>query len=345
MSETINKSVSDTISIIIPIYNSTEYLGECLESVLFQTVIPYEIIIVDDGSEEEKAGIIDDYGKRSELIKVFHTKNRGQHAARDYGISKSKGEWLLFLDSDDVLAEDAIETLLKYIKFPEYNKIDCYIYRFKTFSGQFDQEKEIEESITIIDNKRELYKTVFTDETYNPMWIKAVKKSLFTSDYSEFYDVRMGEDLIQSIDVYRNAKTVAFIDKTLYYYRTNNNGITNSIRKRKYSFESRPCELVHKFLIEEAVFNDEDWVEYDQKALLMFIQEIERVIISKMSFSEIRSQLIEAHNSKHYINYISNVKCILFKGKKITIYLFRKQLYLGLFLLGVIRRDLLRRYG
>lgn len=100
------------VSVVIPVYNTEKYLEKCVNSVLNQTYKNTEIILVDDGSRDESGKICDNFAKAYENISAYHTENRGQSHARNYGIKKSKGEYISFIDSDDYIAKDMIERLV-----------------------------------------------------------------------------------------------------------------------------------------------------------------------------------------------------------------------------------------
>ena len=101
------------ISIIVPIYNSEKYLYRCIDSLLKQTFRDYEIILVNDGSTDNTSVIIDDYANKYDFIKVFHNKNMGAGASREFGISKASGHWVMFVDSDDTIPNNALDELIK----------------------------------------------------------------------------------------------------------------------------------------------------------------------------------------------------------------------------------------
>lgn len=100
-------------SIIIPVYNAELYLSESLESVLAQTVSDYEIIVVNDGSTDSTGSICDEYAKQYNIIKTLHIENQGASHARNIGISYAQGEFLLFLDADDLWKEELLSTIEK----------------------------------------------------------------------------------------------------------------------------------------------------------------------------------------------------------------------------------------
>lgn len=101
------------VSIIVPVYNTETYLNQCIDSILAQTYHNLEIIIIDDGATDNSADICESYSD-SRII-VYHTENRGLSAARNYGIDKSHGEYIYFVDSDDWIDADLIEKAMKCI--------------------------------------------------------------------------------------------------------------------------------------------------------------------------------------------------------------------------------------
>ena len=98
-------------SIIIPVYNVAPYLRECLDSVLAQTFTDWECLCVDDGSTDNSGAILDEYAQKDPRFRVFHKPNGGVSSARNLALDNAKGEWILFLDSDDCLFFDACEVL------------------------------------------------------------------------------------------------------------------------------------------------------------------------------------------------------------------------------------------
>ncbi len=99
------------ISVIVPVYKAEKFIDECIGSVLNQTFSDFELILVDDGSPDNCGAICDDYATKDDRIKAFHQKNGGVCSARNTGLDHATGEYILFLDSDDYMPNDAIETL------------------------------------------------------------------------------------------------------------------------------------------------------------------------------------------------------------------------------------------
>ena len=101
------------ISVIVPVYNVEPYLRKCLDSIVNQTYRDLEILVIDDGSTDGSGKICDEYAEKDERVKVFHTKNRGLSCARNLGLDEAKGERIGFVDSDDWIEPNTVETLVK----------------------------------------------------------------------------------------------------------------------------------------------------------------------------------------------------------------------------------------
>ena len=104
--------INDLVSVIVPIYNVEQYLKECIESIINQTYKNLEILLIDDGSTDKSLKICKDFKDKDPRVKVFHNSNYGPSYSRNFGIDKSKGEWISFVDSDDILSPIFIQTLL-----------------------------------------------------------------------------------------------------------------------------------------------------------------------------------------------------------------------------------------
>lgn len=147
----------EKISIIIPAYNAEKYIGETIDSLLQQTYHPIEIIIIDDGSNDSTRKIMDNYQKKhSKIIKCYSQENRGQSATRNQALQYVSGEFIAFVDADDVLKKDCLEKLYKsitksnsdiaicgYEKFYDSNNNIFYIRNPKDWEVQFDKFKHV----------------------------------------------------------------------------------------------------------------------------------------------------------------------------------------------------------
>lgn len=117
-------SKKGVISVIVPIYNTANYLNKCIQSLVNQTYQHLEIILVDDGSNDGSADICDRYASEYDYITVIHTKNGGSSAARNIGIKHGSGDYISFIDSDDYISEDFYESMMNYM-LPDVDIVSC----------------------------------------------------------------------------------------------------------------------------------------------------------------------------------------------------------------------------
>ena len=119
--------MSDSVffSVLIPVYNVEPYVRECLDSILDQGYEKLELLVVDDGSTDRSGAICDEYAARDARVKVFHKPNGGLMSARRYAIERARGDYILFVDSDDSLLPRAFETLDRAVR---ESGADCVIY-------------------------------------------------------------------------------------------------------------------------------------------------------------------------------------------------------------------------
>jgi len=220
-------------SIIIAVYNVEKYLEECLDSILAQSYSNWEVILVDDGSTDDGSGkICDVYAQKDERFQVFHRKNEGSLMARRYGLSKSRGDYLLFIDSDDYIHKDLLKSVDKIIA---QTQSDLVIYRFKWVNKVKEVDSEIIFPEGTIIGKDGLPKSVLWEKlpvcnSLNNLWLKVVKRQCMDmdADYSKYAFLQFGTDLMQSLPILDRAQKIFFTEKMFYYYRYNDMGISSS---------------------------------------------------------------------------------------------------------------------
>lgn len=123
-------------SVIVPCYNLAPWIGACLDSVLSQSFLDWECVVVDDESRDESGAILDDYAARDARIRVIHQANKGEGGARNTGIAAAKGEWVFFLDGDDVMASGALQHLDRLITaYPDEQLIRFGYEQFQDGTG------------------------------------------------------------------------------------------------------------------------------------------------------------------------------------------------------------------
>lgn len=208
------------LSIIIPVYNVEDYIEECLNSVLSQNMRDCELILVDDGSQDKSGDICDYYATKCEFISVFHKKNGGLSSARNFGMLKAIGEYIAFLDSDDRLAEGAIDRIIKWCK----NGTDlCFMKAIKFFEGgkTLPLGDGIDKNRIYHKRKDEVIKYLSTRPKYpGSSCTKIYRRAFLQQNKIEFpKDRRTNEDLGFVLDCILKANTYDVLDFPYYEYR------------------------------------------------------------------------------------------------------------------------------
>ncbi len=204
------------ISIVIPVYNSEQYLPECLDSVVSQSYGNISIILIDDGSVDSSGRICDSYASSDPRIRVFHTGNLGTSAARNTGISESDGEYVCFIDSDDHVAPDYVEYLLKLATDHQTDISVCQ---------RFNSRKPPKKNSILTDNQSCMRSFVKTAEIDSVVWGKLYKRSLF--DGILFPAGKRYEDEFTIYKLIAKANRIAVGSESKYYYRKNDKSFMN----------------------------------------------------------------------------------------------------------------------
>ena len=214
-------------SILIPVYNVEKYIDECMQSVLQQTYQNFEVIIIDDGSTDSSGDICDRYAQQDQRLNVFHIKNNGLMHARRYALQYAVGDYIVFLDSDDYLELNALEILKETIE--KYN-CDCAIYGYQSVCEHKVLTVTCDSVVQVITDKKLNLRKCFFPLSYNAMWRKCVKRKVFSDfDYTPYYYIQLGEDIVQSFDIVHNSEKIVYLDRVLINYRANQESITNTI--------------------------------------------------------------------------------------------------------------------
>lgn len=222
------------ISVIVPVYNVEKYLRTCIDSLLSQNFMPYEIILVDDGSTDTCPFICDEYANANEIIKVIHKKNAGLGYARNTGIENANGDYITFVDSDDYCDHDYIETFIKEVE--KYQCDTCKTsYRRVNDSGEILSSNPVTPGVFADDAVRnELLPRIMGSlpNTHDAIPLSACA-TLFSLEIINEHGLKfpserawISEDTMFNIYYYSYAKNVVLLNQITYNYRVNNNSLT-----------------------------------------------------------------------------------------------------------------------
>lgn len=223
------------ISVIITAYNAEKYIKECIISVISQTFVDYEVIVINDGSTDYTEQIIHDFLSNDKRIFYHYQENQGVAAARNLGLKKAQGKYIVFVDSDDIVDTDYLKIL--YDNLVMYNA-DISICGNKRFTDFIELEsfQENTETILIEMNSTEALSNLIDDDWLkNYSWDKLIKKELFNG--ISFPENRKNEDTPVIYQIISKAQKIIYTTKELYFYRINNNSLTGKADLRfEYDF-------------------------------------------------------------------------------------------------------------
>lgn len=214
------------VSIIMPLYNKETYITSSVESVLRQTFYDYELIVVDDGSTDRSAEIVQNYANQDNRIRLVKIKNSGVSNARNVGLSQAEGEWIQFLDADDQIDR---EYLFKSMKILEKEAPDILFSDFWMVNPQGKKVRQITSDLTGDRNQKELCDTYISLQDKNGFFgfisNKLFKRSLLMESGASFsVKIKLAEDLDFYSQIYPYAQKVYFSSVCSFYYlQTNEN--------------------------------------------------------------------------------------------------------------------------
>ena len=224
------------ISVIMPVFNCEKYLNEAIESVLNQSFDDFEFICVDDGSTDNSLKILQDFEKKDNRIQVFHQENKGGGAARNFALKKATGNYLLFIDSDDILYSDALEKTHELIK---QKNVDFIL--FKAINYDSDVDKYFGEAYFTMDAIYDkVGNRVFSYDDLGEVMFKMSATpwgKLYNFDFikncgAQFAEGIIFHDNLFFWDMLFASKKICFYNETLYVRRVHSNSIQESKDKR-----------------------------------------------------------------------------------------------------------------
>ncbi len=252
-------------SVIIPVFNSERYLRKCLKSIVNQTYKDFEVVIVDDGSTDSSPEILDEFASKDTRIKVYHFKNRGVTKARQIGVLLSRGEYILFVDSDDTINLELLSMIKKTIdNFPnvEMIRFKCRMINDKPgYDHELYNDYNSEYNV-VYSGLEAIKKWTNPDKRYEIFWLYAIKRQQAEIIQKAPNFKSSGDYAIVPL-IIASSKEVVMINYIGYNYTCDNyDSITHSLgtereKERALNFISAYCYLITNMRIigEESDFD------------------------------------------------------------------------------------------
>ncbi|MCQ2520961.1 MAG: glycosyltransferase [Lachnospiraceae bacterium] len=288
------------LSIIIPVYNVEKYIEKCIESILNQTFLDYECILVDDGSKDSSGTLCDEYAEKDQRIKVIHKSNGGLVSARQAGIQIATGEYVGYVDSDDFIHADmyfdmcerarehsadiVVCDLQDYVDGEELHRNPSLMEWEGLYFGKKLKEELIPNSLSI--------KPFFNFGVAPSLCNKIIRRKLLLQHQLEVKaEISLGEDACCSYFCLLEADKVFFCKERYYYYRKNENSITQSFDSQKYI---KTIDELNFFWNKLQKYNDEQFkiqfLQYASHMMTNIVYDHLRLGYYRKNFSDMKMQ-------------------------------------------------------
>ena len=273
------------ISIIVPVYNVEKYIEKCLNSIINQTIKDIEIVVVIDGSLDNSRNIVYEFAKKDSRIKIIDRENKGVYLSRIDGIKAATGDYLMFVDSDDVIKENMVEVLLKEIVSSNTDLVRCK-WLTKINNEYVKEQVKIDNYNKILKKEFEpyLYDLLYNTIFFNSMCKQLVKKEVFKDIDTSNSNLKYGEDLAFECQILNNINSFKIIDEYLYIYNIHEDSITNKKDINVISKKILDCINVNKLLCEYIdIFKIKDKKKYNNLNITKLYKNITYQLINLSS--------------------------------------------------------------
>lgn len=297
-----NQEKDELISVIVPVYNVEKYLHQCLDSILAQTYINLEVILVDDGSKDNSGIICDEYADKDLRCRVIHKQNAGLGMARNSGMEIMSGEYVTFVDSDDWIDSELIENLHRamikwnvdfcksgFIRFREDTKLKTVHYMEEYFSGDEARKKLLPRMIGSSPSQHDSVEMCVCGALYKTKIIKEYRV-VFPSER-----ILISEDMVFNIDYMQYSTGGLLIPVEGYMYRYNPVSLTSQYRDDRFKAVCFFYDEMKKKLLEYGYTND----AIDRLRRILFVY-------LRMCFAQ-EKKSVSGHNVKKSIEQIESI--------------------------------------
>lgn len=266
------------ISVIVPLYNAEKYIGECLDSILVQTLQNFEVIVVDDCSTDNSVSIVESYapkfGGRLTFMKLPTNSGTGGYVSRNRGLALTRGEYVFFMDADDFITKTALQELYSAAKEFASDVVQCEKYYLSDETGNNRQVTRVKKfnlvnTPTLENTSLADRITEFCDEiNWHTAWLRLVSRDFLLKNEIYFPNVKTAGDIIWCIQIMCSAKAIVRIPNVLYIYRQSQN---SNLRRQKNLSESiafflnpilKGLNFLDKFLDRFEFFNQNPQYRY-----------------------------------------------------------------------------------
>lgn len=217
-----------SVSIIIPVYNAAQYLSQCLSSIQAQSFRNFEVLMVNDGSTDASQDICRSFAESDSRFFLFDQENSGVSVSRNRALLHARGKYLQFIDSDDWLTDNAVETLFHGAESAGSDLTVCHFYRVLENHAAQRGHIKTDKLLTRCEYAKEMMKAP-ANYYYGVLWNKLYRRSLVENAQLQFDpQIKWGEDFLFNLQYLEHVRLVSAVAKPIYYYRKREDSLVNS---------------------------------------------------------------------------------------------------------------------
>ena len=315
------------ISVIVPVYNVEKYLEECLDSIQNQTYSDIEVILVNDGSLDNSKDICEKYCKEDNRFKLINQANQGQSVARNQGVAASTGEFIAFVDSDDIIRQDYLEVLIRYMS----EEVDIVESQFTVHKKEFFNENYKEINVIFEGDSEEAVKAVPKHVlSVNPV-TKLYRRSVVEA--VPYLEGLIFEDIYSGVGMLKYIRRIIKSDYTGYYYRQHGTSTMHRTFTEKnlnvftvsdklvemYSDRENLLPYIGSYLVHVTTMHYQDYIRKDNPYAKVYNQKLAEYVTLTKKNQELarKSRMIRLYNicPKYYNSIIFPVYHFAWKLK------------------------------
>ena len=230
------------ISIIVPVYKVEKYLERCLNSIIAQTFTDWECILIDDGSPDNSGKICDEYAKKDERFVVIHQENAGSAEARNQGLKRCIGKYIVCVDSDDWLEKNYLEMLYMQAEKEQADVVGCNLIR------EYENKSIIEKN-QMPNTPEKCISSILNRSLKSWLHVKLIRRKVLVDNNVDFIkNINFWEDMIFSVKLFTFAKKVSNVDMELYHYSFNRNSLVNTFNEKRFYDSICAVDEIKSFL-------------------------------------------------------------------------------------------------
>ena len=295
-------------SVIVPVYNVESYLPRCIDSLLAQNYVDLEILLIDNGSNDQSGQICENYAAQFSNITAYHIPNKGVGSARNFGLSKAKGEFICFVDADDYLVgnlfsdvESQLDSQLDLLVFSYYNSIEKNLSEIDRSAKILPTEGKKDKSDFIA-----LFQELWLTDMMYTVWNKIYRREFLEEHQIVFESYELGEDVRFNLSVYQHVNTVFLVKSAYYVYVSGRvDSAMGQYNPNRMNYQLEELGKVDQLMIS---WNSHDDQFIDQIKARILMSNIQNISKQKMSLSK----------KRHYVEVLCRNQEMIALLKKTT---------------------------